>query len=181
MTQRLMTNLCKDENLNVASAKSRGEINLDFSVSVCEWLFKLRQSDLLQSRTKFKIQDLIDDYNSDWKDFLTLYRSKQPEESKKQYVPKNKILTEAQAFGKGSSRKNSGALGYIYRPKISTEKIDYKSDSASGADSGKVIKKNNNMFQLLSGLKAESASEHSSDEADAKKMDRRRISFNKRN
>lgn len=97
-------------------------------------------------------------------------------------MPKNQILTEAQAFGKShrKSSNSSGMRGYIYRPKLSTEKIDYKSDSASGAESGKVIKKNNNMFQLLSGLKAESASDHSSD-VDAKKMDRRRISFNKRN
>ena len=63
-------------------------------------------------------------------------------------MPKSQILTEAQAFGK-APRKSSGqaARGYIYRPKISTERIDYKSDSASAGESGqRVIKKQSNMF-----------------------------------
>ena len=139
MTSRLMTSLCNNVAADV-TYKGRGEINLEFADAICQWLFKHRHSELLQSRTKFKIQDLIDDYNADWGKLLALYRARQAEDSKKVYVPKAQILTEAQAFGKGSTHKDSGSSqgirGYMYRPKISMDKIDYKSDSASGAESG---------------------------------------------
>lgn len=42
-------------------------INLEYVEGVLRNVFEYRQSDMLSSRVKFKIQDLIDEYEKDWK------------------------------------------------------------------------------------------------------------------
>ena len=42
-------------------------INLDYIEGIMRKVFDYRQSELISSRVRFKVQDLIDDYERDWK------------------------------------------------------------------------------------------------------------------
>ena len=71
----------------------------------------------MESRVRFKIQDLIDKFERDWKHEIFFLRRNEidSEGFQKKYVPKgSKLAQEAQAFAKGNgngkkgrSRKNS--------------------------------------------------------------------------
>jgi hypothetical protein len=93
---------------------------------------------VLTSRTRFKIQDLIDAYNEEWKQFITLFKARDLQDEKKPvtaYVPKNQILTEHQVFVRGGSRKssgNAGVKGYFYRPKSSSNEFQQEAKPAFG-------------------------------------------------
>ena len=45
-------------------------INLEYVEGVLQKLFALRQADVLSSRVRFMIQDLIDLYQRDWKEVI---------------------------------------------------------------------------------------------------------------
>lgn len=86
-------------------------------------IFSYRKSDLLSSRVRFKIQDLIDDYNKEWK--TVIYGERQMTDAEGfqyKYVPKEAILTEDQVHNpKNRSRKNSKQSEqnqYVYMKKI---------------------------------------------------------------
>ena len=46
------------------------QINLGYVESKLTRLFSYRKSDLISQRVKFMIQDVIDEYNKEWRDFL---------------------------------------------------------------------------------------------------------------
>lgn len=157
-------------------------MTIEYCDGVAQWLFQYRNSEDLVLRTRFKIQDVIDSYNDEWKPLLDqVKKSEQP-----QYVPKNQILTEAQVFGR-SKRKDSGK-NYMYRPKSLSGNL---SNSGAAADKKPVgLKPSGMMANLLSGLKAEQPESYRrafhdddshEDDEDADKMIERRISMNKDN
>lgn len=76
MVEKLMTDLIKtaryENKLSVQERKnlikkSSKVINLDYADNMCQKLFALRTDDRLQNRIKFRIQDLIDSYNKEWR------------------------------------------------------------------------------------------------------------------
>lgn len=100
MVSRLMVHLCKvemsigelDPDKKPQRRSSLKEINLIFCDKILQWLFQYRHDKVLSSRTKFKIQDLIDAYNEEWKQFITLFKARDAKDESKPltaYVPKN--------------------------------------------------------------------------------------------
>ena len=109
MMNKLMNDLSKQAKLELkedVKKKSNKVINLDYADKICQNLFEHRKSEQLESRIRFKIQDLIDAYNRDWRFVISEAKSRaQDNEGFKQiYVPKDQILTEDQVFHHGSSR-----------------------------------------------------------------------------
>jgi hypothetical protein len=43
------------------------EIDLDYIENILQKIFSYRNSEELSSRVRFRIQDLVDEYNKDWK------------------------------------------------------------------------------------------------------------------
>ena len=92
-------------------------------------MIKERTNPHVESRIRFKIQDLIDKFDGDWKHEIFFARRKESDSDsfQKKYVPKgSKLAQEVQTMtkttGKGRSRKNSK----VNQP-----------DKQSGATSGK--------------------------------------------
>lgn len=85
-------------------------------------IFPYRHSAELSSRVRFKIQDLIDEYEKDWKAVIYGERKGVDEEGfQYKYVPKVVIKTEG-----GRSRKQSET--YVYVPKTEKSKETLKQD-----------------------------------------------------
>lgn len=106
MVTKLMTDLCKQAKIEIKrdtviqnakfNKKSGKVINLDYADAMCHKMFTYRQDDSLDSRIKFKIQDIIDAYNKEWR-FIVADIKKRLADSegfKKIYIPKDQILTE---------------------------------------------------------------------------------------
>lgn len=96
---KLMIDLCKQvkkEELGNTPKKSGKAINLDYADKVCQNLFEHRQNTTLPSRIRFKIQDLIDAYNKDWRFVISEQKNRitDNEGFKQIYVQKDKILSE---------------------------------------------------------------------------------------
>jgi len=104
MISKLMTDLCKQAKVDfktpVSAAqkekyntnkKSPKVINLDYADNMCQKLFSHRHSETIQSRIRFKIQDLIDSYNKEWRFVIaeTKSRAQDSEGFKQIYVPKD--------------------------------------------------------------------------------------------
>ena len=76
MVNKLMIYLCKQtkietenkvqENEKTVSTKYK-DINFEYCDKICQNLIKQRNNKDLQARIRFKIQDLIDAYNKDWR------------------------------------------------------------------------------------------------------------------
>lgn len=91
MMNKLMNNLVKkataeieDENFSQPkpqSKKASKSITFEYANNICQKLFDLRQSPKLQSRIRFKIQDLIDAENKEWKKVFTELKNKRQVES----------------------------------------------------------------------------------------------------
>lgn len=106
-------------------------INLEFIEDILGKLFPYRQSPLLSSRVRFKIQDLIDLYQKEWKAVIYGERKVVDDEGfEYKYVPKQQIAIEKvnlpEPNKKGNrSRKvsdaSSGPKGMIYVRKLSTQ------------------------------------------------------------
>jgi len=129
-----MCNLAKEqkvaggENASSESKKSTkgGQITLNYIDEVLQKIFKHRKSDKFESWIKFKIQDLIDEYNKKWKYVIYAQRQEDNDGFVQMYVPKDAILTEeVVASQKGRPRKASKVgntkVGYIYQKKQSKE------------------------------------------------------------
>jgi len=88
----------------VAPSK-KSSIDLEYIDSHLSKLFKHRNNTSIETRVRFKIQDLMDDYEKVWK--FEIYNSRQRQNSvdsdgfKMKYVPKNSILTEDQIKAQG--------------------------------------------------------------------------------
>ena len=162
-------------------------------------LFELRKSEVLESRIKFKIQDLIDAYNKEWRFIFTQMKNRisDNEGFRQIYVPKDQILSEKQVFqNKQTQSKKDGTPGksYIYREKQPTE---VKNDQLLSlpAEEGKssAEKKQrgtNKMANLLSDLKADDSEQYkkylghesdSEEDEEARNCINRRMSMNKFN
>ncbi len=48
----------------------KNSINVEYVEGTLQGLFSYRATDLLSSRVKFKIQDLIDEYELEWKQII---------------------------------------------------------------------------------------------------------------
>lgn len=149
-----MCKLAKEQKVSGESASSeskkstKGQITLNYIDEVLQKIFKHRKSDKFESWVKFKIQDLIDEYNKKWKYVIYAQRQEDNDGFVQMYVPKDAILTEeVVASQKGRPRKASKAantkVGYIYQKKQSKE--DEKQTSQKQFHS--------KMQSLLSGLK----------------------------
>ena len=72
------------------------KINLQYIESTLQQIFAAKKNEqLLSSRVRFRIQDLIDNYNRDWKQVI--FGGGDLEDSdgfKYKYVPKDSILSE---------------------------------------------------------------------------------------
>jgi hypothetical protein len=71
--------------------KASKVINLDYADKICQNLFEQRKNEALQSRIRFKIQDLIDAYNKDWRFIISESKNRvfDNEGFKQIYVPKD--------------------------------------------------------------------------------------------
>ena len=80
MLNKLMVDLCKQAKNEMKedrpAKKPSKAINLDYVEKICNQLFEHRQNSNLQSRIKFKIQDLIDAYNKEWRYVISDYRNR---------------------------------------------------------------------------------------------------------
>jgi len=108
--------------------KGTKEITLEFVDKVGQHLTQLRHHKDLEARIKFKVQDMIDEYNKHWRFIVAEHKAKAMDTDgfKQIYVPKDQILTEQQVFRNGNSRfgkdkrsprNSSGTKGYFYRAK----------------------------------------------------------------
>lgn len=93
---------------------------------MCQKLFSYRHDEKLESRIRFKIQDIIDNYNKEWRYTITACKNKMQDAEgfNKIYVPKASILTEEQVFGStrktsfhGDKNKDGQPNKYFYRQK----------------------------------------------------------------
>ena len=75
-----MVDLCKQAKNEMKeekpAKKTSKAINLDYIEKICNNLFEYRQNQILQSRIRFKIQDLIDAYNKEWRYVISDYRNR---------------------------------------------------------------------------------------------------------
>ena len=101
MILKLMNDLCKQAKLDMKhnnlannskfNKKNTKVINLDYADNMCQKIFSYRQDEKLQSRIKFKIQDVIDSYNKEWRFIITETKNKMADTEgfKKIYIPKD--------------------------------------------------------------------------------------------
>ena len=148
-------------------------------------MFKERTNTQVESRVRFKIQDLIDKFEKDWKHEIFFLRRNETDSDgfQKKYVPKgSKLAQEAQAMakqapGKGTrSRKNS---------KVATTYVEKKPQGAAAASKSQVLAegKPKSMYHLLSSLAPDQNDENNKEESlsedeDAAKLVDRRASIN---
>jgi hypothetical protein len=120
-------------------------------------LFTFRQDDKLESRIKFKIQDIIDAYNKEWRFVVAEVKTRihDSEGFRKIYVPKDQILTEDQVFPSGrnsnfnNEKKKGDGQTYFYRAKSP------KNKETEEGEKQEVKGKANKMANLLSCLQAD--------------------------
>ncbi len=72
------------------------KINIEFIDKTLLQIFSYRKNEsLLSSRIRFKIQDLMDAYNRDWKQIIYGDRQMEDDEGfKYRYVPKDALISE---------------------------------------------------------------------------------------
>lgn len=108
------------------SEGKKHQINVDFIDQTLHRLFDFRQNEgLLSSRIRFKIQDLIDEYNREWKQVIYGERELEDYDGfKYKYVPKEAIMSEDQispnphSFKRSrKASKNTEPTAYIYLKK----------------------------------------------------------------
>ena len=143
-------------------------------------LFSERQNNTgLESRVRFQIQDLIDEYEKDWKYEILASRQRGDSDGfQKKYVPKSQLMNQDPKKGRGrknsrassSSKERQPETGYMY-----VKKAPKQDEAKKGAPS---------MFSLLSGLKPDDqakAQDSRSEDEDANKIVDRKISINQSN
>ena len=125
-------------------------INLDYVESIMKKVFDYRQSELLSSRVRFKIQDLMDDYEREWK--KTMQEEKMLFDNEGfayKYVPKETIAAEngaAQyqkknkaplASGQKQAKQEEDQKGFIYVKKNQEQQPSSSSKQPSRGSSAK--------------------------------------------
>jgi hypothetical protein len=202
MISKLMTNLYKQAKVEIKNnavgpnsrfAKKNKVINLDYADNLCHKLFSFRQDEKLESRIRFRIQDVIDNYNKDWRHIVSEVKSRvqDSEGFKKIYVPKDQIFTEEQVYGAknkshfaNDKKKGDGPSGYFYRqksPKGEKEKEDGDKEDGNKKPSA------NKMANLLSCLQGNEQNKfighdpEAEEDSDANDVVERRQSLNRFN
>ena len=125
MLNKLMGNLCKLAKNEIAAGqvskekKQKSVINLEYVDNICQKVFGYRKHEALSSRIRFKVQDLIDAHDKEWRYVIAQKkgRTSDSEGFRQVYVPKDKILTEDQVFHGGSSRLSQSKKGGSNQPK----------------------------------------------------------------
>lgn len=171
MINRLMIDLVRTARFEIKNGsllsnskfnrKNNKTINLDYADSLCQRLFSFRQDEKLLSRIRFKIQDVIDSYNKDWRYVISEAKNRiqDAEGFKKIYVPKDQILTEEQIYGSNhksnGDKKDGKPQAYFYRQKDQNSAGKKKENQTEAKEIGKPSA--NKMANLLSCLKADEA------------------------
>ena len=213
MLTKLMADLCKQSKTEKGGAVYNSKtgkkvvkvINLDYADSICSKVFLYRNDKDLTNRTKFKIQDVIDVYNKEWRYDIADAKSKVSDREgfTHIYIPKDSILSEEQVnpskfHNKSEDEKKASAKGqgYYYRPKSpanNTELVNTLKDKNPEDGEIEIRKpKQNKMANLLSALKADDDETEykkfvgrgdsiTDEDEDASKIVDRRISMNKFN
>lgn len=94
MIDKLMNHLCninQEQSPLPNKGKEKKSISIDYADNICHSLFEHRKNDHLQARIRFKIQDLIDMYNKEWRHDIAEIKSRQSDTEgfRKIYVPKD--------------------------------------------------------------------------------------------
>jgi len=123
------TEVAKAQFLTIPNKSGNKEITLEFADQVLQRVIQLRHHKALEARIRFKVQDLIDEYNTKWRFLISGQKNKNIDADgfRQIYIAKDKILTEQQVFqngktrfGKGSSsspQRNGSGNKYYYWPK----------------------------------------------------------------
>ena len=95
MTDKLMYHLCKTTKKDLPSkgSKEKKGISIDYADNMCHSLFEHRKNENLEARIRFKIQDLIDMYNKEWRRDIADIKNRQSDTEgfKKIYVAKDQV------------------------------------------------------------------------------------------
>jgi hypothetical protein len=163
-------------------------IDLEYLDQCLQGMFRERQNRKIESRVRFKIQDLIDKYEKDWKHEIYFKRRNaiDNEGFQKKYVPKGSklaieaALLQAQAGGSRRSRKHSNISGAGEIDRGSKKQVPGKSPNKQPSSPGKQGK---SMYLLLQSLapsdeQKKEAEESQSDDEDAIKLVGRKESMN---
>lgn len=137
MITKLMNHLCKQhkakKDAKVPESKKNNEakgkvIGLEYAENICHNLFEMRQSQALQPRIRFKIQDVIDAYKKDWNFAITDMKNKSRDNDGFQqiYVPKDQILADKKGGKKTEDKDGHEHIGYMYM-----KKAEQKTDNQS--------------------------------------------------
>jgi len=133
-------------------------------------MFRERQNTQVESRVRFKVQDLIDRFEKDWKHEIFYHRRNDVDSDgfQKKYVPKgSKLAQEAQASSakttgaakNGRSRKNSKVKEGDAKPKGASAASQQKQQQAAEGGKGK------SMYHLLQSLAPEASEEGKAEES----------------
>jgi len=60
----------REKKIEKSASASNYQINLQYLDKLLQKLFTYRKADVISSRVRFKIQDLIDEYNKEWKKII---------------------------------------------------------------------------------------------------------------
>jgi hypothetical protein len=97
--------------------KATYQINVEYVEGCLQKLFSYRQSDILSQRVRFKIQDLIDEYDRQWRETVSQFRMLVDEDGfQMKYVPKDAIISEE------NKKKNSEVL-YVKKEQSSESPV----------------------------------------------------------
>ena len=147
MLSKLMSHLsetAKDHSHHSAKAKEKKQINFDYCDGLCQFLFNHRRDEALEARIRFKIQDLIDMYNKEWRHDIAEVRGKQKDHEgfKKIYVPKEADDGHHHHHSKGIDKK------YVYKVKSPKNKevVEKKKEKPMTSLLQNLIPENSNVF-----------------------------------
>ena len=163
-------------------------IDLEYLDQCLQGMFKERQNRKIESRVRFKIQDLIDNYEKDWKHEIYFKRRNaiDTEGFQKKYVPKGSklaieaALLQAQAGGGRRSRKHSNISG---AGEIDVGGRKQAPWSSPVKQPSSPVRQGKSMYHLLQKLapsneENKAAEESQSDDEDALKFVGRKVSMN---
>ena len=145
-------------------------------------MFKERTNTQVESRVRFKVQDLIDKFEKDWKHEIFFLRRNEVDSDgfQKKYVPKGSKLAQQDSYpnqkgagGKGRPRKNS-KLGEEQK------KQGAQGSKAANAETGTKAKSMYHLFQSLAPEVSEEnkAEESLSEDEEFNRLVDRRMSVN---
>lgn len=109
--QKPQGELAKPQFLSIPNKSGNKEITLEFVDKSLQSVMNLRHHKSLEARTKFKVQDLIDEYNNKWRFLISGQKNKNIDQDgfRQIYIAKDKILTESQVFHNGKTKFGKGS------------------------------------------------------------------------